>query len=193
MGASVSFIHAGRGIQYAWRVGGIDLERGVVRGDQRPGARLQKVAGNGHGQRGAFFGIGGGAKLVEQNQRLLAGQPGEPVEIGDVRGKSGERGFDGLRIADVGQERCEDRKAGRLGGNGQSSLGHHGQQSRGLERDGFAAGVGAADDELAILGGEFQGERDNSAAARAQALFQQRMARCLKTQQIRRDAGATQS
>ena len=74
---------------------------------------VEKVAGNGHGQRRAFFGIGGGAKLVEQHQRARVGEAREPIEVGDVRGEGGERGLDRLRVADVGQKRREDRKAGR--------------------------------------------------------------------------------
>ena len=111
VGRERHFIHAGRGVEHAGRVGGVDLERGVVRGDQRPRARRQKVAGNGHGQRGAFFGIGGGAELVEQHQRARAGEAREPVEVGDVRGEGGELRLNGLRVADVGQKRGEDRES----------------------------------------------------------------------------------
>ena len=67
-------------------------------------------------------------------------------------------------------------KAGGGGGNGQAGLGHHGQQRGGFERDGFAAGVGAADDELACFGGEFEGERDDLPAGGAEMSFEQRMA-----------------
>ena len=177
VGRERDFIHAGRGVQHAGRVGRVDLERGVVRGDERPRAGGQEVAGDGHGQRRAFFGIGGGAQFVEQHQRARIGQPREPVEIGDVRGEGGERGLDRLRVADVGQKRGEDRKAGCRGGHGHAGLRHHGQQSRGLERDGFAAGVGAADDELAVVGGQLQRERDDACRRLcAQTLFEQRMA-----------------
>ncbi len=77
--------------------------------------------------------------------------------------KGGELGLDGLGVADVGEECGEDGEAGRGGGNGQAGLGHHGEQRGGFEGDGFAAGVGAADDELAGFGGEFEGERDSMA------------------------------
>ena len=132
---------------------------------------VEKVAGNGDGQRRAFFRIGGGAEFVEQHERARIGEAGEAVEVGDVRGKGGERRLNGLRVADVGKERGEDRKAGGCGGDGQAGLGHHGQQSRGFERDGFAAGVGAADDQLALRGGEFQSERDDATAGRCAGAF----------------------
>ena len=72
VGREGQFIHAGRGVEHAGGVGGVDLERGVVRGDERPRAGGEKVAGDGDGQCRAFFGIGGGAELVEQDQRLAA-------------------------------------------------------------------------------------------------------------------------
>ena len=189
VGRERHFIHAGRGVEHAGCVGRVNLERGVMGGDERPRAGGEKVAGNGDGQRRALFGIGGGAELVEQDQRVGAGEAREAVEIDDVRGEGGELGLDGLRVADVGQECGEDGKAGRRGGHGQAGLGHHGQQGGGLEGDGFAAGVGTADDELAICGGELQGERNDMAAGRAQVLFEQRMARGFEAQQIGRDGG----
>jgi hypothetical protein len=91
-----------------------------------------------------------------------------------------------LRVTDVGQECGEDRKAGCRGGHGQAGLGHHRQQCRGLQRDGLAAGVGAADDELALRGGQLQRERDDMAAVQAEMPFEQRMAGGFEAQQIGR-------
>ena len=117
----------------------------------------------------------------------VAGEAREAVEVGDVRGEGGELRLNGLRVADVGQERGEDGKAGCRGGDGQTGLRHHGQQRRGLERDGFAAGVGAADDELALGGGEFKSERNDMAAGHAEMPFEQRMAGGFEAQKIGRD------
>ena len=50
-----------------------------------------------------------------------------------MRGKGGERGFDGLRVANVGQECREDGETGRRGGDGQPGLGHHGEEGGGFE------------------------------------------------------------
>ena len=121
-------------------------------------------------------------------RELRIGEAREAVEVGDVRGKGGEFRLNGLRVADVGQKRGEDRKAGGRGGNRQAGLRHHGQQGRGLERDGFAAGVGAADDELALCGGEFESERDDAAAGCAKMPFEQRMAGGFEAQKIGRDS-----
>ena len=45
-----------------------------MRGDDGPGAALEKMRGDGDGQGGAFFGVGGGAKLVEQHQGVVVGE-----------------------------------------------------------------------------------------------------------------------
>ena len=58
---------------------------------------------------------------------MIVSEAREAVEIGDVRGKGGEFRLDGLRIADVGQKRSKDRKAGCGGWNRQAGLRHHGQ------------------------------------------------------------------
>jgi len=66
----------------------------VVRGNERPCARGEEVAGDGDGKRGAFFWIGGRAKLVEKDERFVSGETREAVEVDDVRGKCGEFRFD---------------------------------------------------------------------------------------------------
>ena len=68
-------------------------------------------------------------------------------------GEGGECSLDGLGIADVGEEGGEDGQMSGGGGDGKAGLGHHGEEGGGLEGDGFAAGVGAGDDELAVGGG----------------------------------------
>ena len=116
--------------------------------DHAPAAR--KWCGDGDGEGGAFVGIGGGAELVEEDERSgCAARCGDAVEIDDVRGEGGEGLLDGLGVADVGEEGVEDGQSGGCGGDRDSGLGHEGAERGGFEGDGFAAGVGAADDELA--------------------------------------------
>ncbi len=100
----------------------------------------------------------------------------DEIDIGDVGGKSGEILLDGLRVADVGENRVTDGKIGALGGDGDSGLGHEHEQAHGFEANGFAAGVGSADDELAVSGIHLQGERDDGLAARAQIALHDGMA-----------------
>ena len=54
-------------------------------------------------------------------------------------------------VADIGQHLLEDRKLGFGRGHGQPGLRHQGEQADGLQRDRFAAGVGAADQQRAAV------------------------------------------
>ena len=95
-------IDACSGIPHSNRVRTVNLQRSVVRGDQRPGARIEKVLRHGNRQRRPLFRIGGRAQLIQQHKRTRIRQPRKTVEVDDVRGESRERLFDRLRIADVG-------------------------------------------------------------------------------------------
>ena len=57
-------IEADGGVAGAGAVGGKDLERGEVGGDDGPGAQGEEAGGEGDGEGGALFGVGGGAELV---------------------------------------------------------------------------------------------------------------------------------
>ena len=62
------------------------------------------------------------------------------------------------RVADVGVDAGEEGELRFFCRDGDSGLGHEREQAEGLERDGFATGVGAADDELAGVVREDDGE-----------------------------------
>ncbi len=62
-------VEADGGVEHTGMVGRVDLERGEVGGDAAPGVDGEEVRGDGDGQRRAFFGVGGGAELVEQDER----------------------------------------------------------------------------------------------------------------------------
>ncbi len=64
-------------------------------------------------------------------------------ERGQVRG-------DGLLVADVHEHAIEQRQDGALRGDGDSRLCGKRGDACGLQRDGLAAGVGAADDQQAL-------------------------------------------
>ncbi len=158
VGGRESFlVEADGGVEDSGGVGGVDLERGVVGGDDGERLAQAEVFGDGDGERGSLFGIGGRAEFVEQDERAGGGGVGDEIDVGDVGGKGGEILLDGLRVADVGQNGVADGKIGALGGDGDSGLGHEDEQAHGFEADGFAAGVGAADDELTVSGSPFPG------------------------------------
>ena len=91
-------------------------------------------------------------------------------------GEGGEVALDGLRVADVGEDGVEKGQGGLGGGDGEAGLGHEGEEAEGLEADGFAASVGAGDDELARAGLEDEGERDDANAFLGEAEGEQRVA-----------------
>ena len=113
-----------------------------------------------HGQCCALFGIGRGAQLIEQHQGIRCGFARDAVEVDHVGGEAREVALDGLRVADVGVNAGEERQRRLFRGNRHASLRHNGQQAKGLEGDGLAAGVGPADDELLAVGWKDDGERD---------------------------------
>src|ERR1700678_3147504 len=101
----------------------------------------------------------------------------DAVEIDDVRGKGAEGLFDGLGVADVGEEGGEDGQCCRCGGDRDAGLGHQGTERGGFEGDGLAAGVGAAQNELPCRTFELEGKRYDLTPTGAEALFEERMAR----------------
>ena len=121
--------------------------------------------GDGNGQRGAFFRVGGRTEFVEQHQRMRRGMVRDEIDVGDVRGKRRQVLLDGLIVADIGEDGVEDGQLGAIGGNRNSRLRHQRQQANRFQRDGLAASIGAADDELAMLAVEFDGKRDHRCAA----------------------------
>ena len=99
-------------------------------------------------ERPAFGGIGARAHLVQQHERRRLEVAGHLHDRGQVGGERRQVGGDRLLVADVGVEAAEDRQQAALGrGDVQTALRHQGQEARGLEGHGLAAGVGAADHE----------------------------------------------
>ena len=62
-------------------------------------------------------------------------------------------------------------------GDGESGVGHEREQAGGLERDGFAAGVGAADEQARLSFVQLEGDRDDGPVLLAENGFEERMAR----------------
>ena len=93
-------------------------------GDDADASSAQEVLGDGDGQRGAFFGIGRRAQLIEQYQRIGHGGAGDEIYVGDVGRERGKILFDGLIVADICQHRAENRQHGAFGGNRHPGLMH---------------------------------------------------------------------
>ena len=84
-----------------------------------------------------------GADLVEQHERGKRQVPIHRHDVGDVRGEGAEAGRDRLLVADVGEERLEDRHARSASTGTCRPACAMAKQARGLQRDGLAAGVRA--------------------------------------------------
>jgi hypothetical protein len=119
---------------------------------------LAEVLGDGNGQGRAFFGVGRGTEFVEQHQRTRGCGARNEIDVGDMRREGREILFDGLIVADVGQDRVENRQVGAVGGNGNTGLRHQGEQAQGFQGDGFASGIGAGDYQLAVVAFQFDGD-----------------------------------
>ena len=118
-------VELGRGVDDA--VGGVgeDLEFAVVSGGDDHAVEVEELLKQRAGQGGAFLGVGTGAELVEQDEGLRSGSVDDAHDVGHVCGEGGERLFDRLFVADVGEDVVEDGDAGAgFGRDGQTGLGH---------------------------------------------------------------------
>ena len=155
-----------------------------MRGDQGECAGRAEMLDERDTERAAFFGVGGGAEFVEQDQRIRRDVERHLANVGDVRGEGAEVFLDGLVVADIGQHRGKDRELGFGGGHGQAGLRHQAEQAHGLQGHGLAAGVGAADQQRAAVAGEFERDGDGTLAAAAQHVGEQRVARVLEVEAL---------
>ena len=123
VGGERCFVEACGGVEDAFRVGGVDLERGVVGGDKRPGARLEEVICDSDGERCALRSARRGRlwpKVVQPRQgrdlphggfaeQRIGGHPGDIVRVFRVAeqragGKRNEHAFV-VRLVVVGDLR----------------------------------------------------------------------------------------
>ena len=154
-------VEADRGVDHSRRIRAINFERSVVRRDRDHASGFAKMLGDGNRQRSAFFGIGRGTQFVEQHQRIRSCSARDEVDVRDVRGKRREILLDRLIVADVGENGVENRHVGAIRGNGNAGLRHQSEQAQRFQGDGFAAGVGAGDHELAVVAFELDGDGDD--------------------------------
>ena len=147
VGPQIDFVEFDCGVEDAGRRRGVRFQAVVMRGCKRQAAALAEFIEQGDGQRRAFFRSRARAQFIHQHERARRGGFEHGAHVEHVRGKRGEIGGDGLFVADIHQHAIDKRKARRLRGHGNAGLrGKHGETHR-FERDGFAAGVRAADDE----------------------------------------------
>jgi hypothetical protein len=139
----------------------------------------------------AVLGVGSRAGLVEEHERA-GGRPREDLrEVPDVAGEGREVARDGLRIADVGPHRVEERETGaRVRQHRNPRLRHEHREAEGLQGDALAAGVRPADEQQSRAGGELDVDRRDGSSR----LDEERMAGApehhLLAADLRTDGGA---
>ena len=165
------FVEAHGTVDHALDRRAVEFERHQVGGNQGERAGRAEMLHHGHAQRAALFGIGGGAQLVEQDQRIGRDIESHVADVGNVRREGAEVLLNRLVVSDIRQDLREERKLGLRGGHGQPGLGHQAQQAHGFQRDCFAAGIGAADEQRAAVPVQFQAHRHGRFAAPPQHVF----------------------
>ena len=154
----------------------------VGRADQEHAHALE-VAQDRAGQGRPFLRVGAGAQLVHQHQRPPGGLTHDAQQVGDVGAERGKRFLDALLVADVGVDAVEPGEAGFIGGDVQTSMGHHRQQAHRLQRHGFAPGVGPGDEQHPPL--RVQRQADGHHVAALRLAQEQRMAGAAQAQAAR--------
>jgi hypothetical protein len=115
-----------------------------VRREREARPALDDVGQHADGDGGALDRIGADARLVEEDERPRARRLRDRGEVLGVPGERRQVALDRLLVADVDEDRGEERQPAALGGgHEQPSLRHGGREPETLERDGLAAGVGA--------------------------------------------------
>ena len=148
-----------------------------MRGRERQAAALAEFIEQRDGKRRAFFRSRAGAQFIDQHERARRGGFEHGAHVEHVRGKCGEIGGDGLFVADIHKHAIDERQARRFRGDGNAGLRReHGEAYR-FERDGFAAGVRAADDKHGLRSAERKRHRHDAAAMRAQRVGENGMPR----------------
>jgi hypothetical protein len=119
-----------------------------MRRHNRQRARLQEVLEDRGREGGPLFGIGAGAELVEEDQRLRRHALENALEPHEV-GREGRQMFeDALVIPDEHVDIVDHREPGPLARRHRETAEPHGhEEPHGLERDGLATGIRPADDE----------------------------------------------
>ena len=159
--------------------GGIQFQVGVVGGNNPIYPAFVEFRQDGFGDGAAGRGLRSAAELVNQHQGPGIRQVQHLPHIGQEGRIGTEVVLQALVIADAHHDTVEYRQFRRLGGGDEHApLEHVLQQPRGLQANGFAAGIGARYEQEVLLRGQGNREGNNLLALLVQGPLQQGMA-CL--------------
>jgi len=148
----------------ALRLVGVHLERAVVGGGNGAGARRRQPFEHRLRQRSALVRVRASARLVDQDERIVAPRLQHVPQVRDVRAKGRQVVLNRLLVANVRHNPVEQRKRGvRRHRQGQTVGEHQRKQPDGLHRDRLSARVGARDDERVEIVSELKVERHDVA------------------------------
>ena len=137
-------------------------------GDESP--LIPGLLNDGDGQSRTLHRVCAGAQLVKQQQTVVIHLLQDPDDVGHMGREGRQALLDALLISYVRQHPAEHpHGAAAVGGDVQAALGHQAQQANGFQGHGFAAGVGAGDDQGVELLTQLHGDRHRL------GLIQQRM------------------
>ena len=171
--------------------GGVEFQVGVVRGDDAPHAAAVDLGEDRLGDGAAGRGLRAGAEFVNEHERALVGFGEQLAHVREEGAVGAQVVLEVLVVADAHDDAVEDRELGALGGgNEHAPLEHVLEESDRLQADGLAAGVGAGDEQDALLRGQRDGERHDAAPFARKRLLQQGVARLAQRQApVGRDDG----
>ncbi len=146
-------------------------------GDQHPRAALHPVFHGGSGQGRALFRVGAVADFIHQDERARTRLLHHAHQMFQVGAEGGLAIAQTLLVADVREDVIEDGQFTTIARRKwRADLIKEGHEPKGLEHDGFTAGVGPAHQEqtLICIQAEIQGHKIHTGI---QVIFQQRMTR----------------
>ena len=163
--------------------GSIQLQVGVVRGDDAVGTAVVQLVQDGFGYGAAGRGLRSGPELVYEDERAGIGHGEHRLHIRKEGAVGGEVVLQGLVVPDGHHNSVKNRKfRGFRGGDEHSPLEHILKEAHRLQAHTLAAGIGTGDQEDALLRGEGDGEGHDGLFLLAKTLFQQRVAGLAKAQ-----------
>ena len=156
--------------------GGVGLQAIVMCGGEDKAMLFPEFVEERDSKCRTFLGSRASSHLVGEDERIGSGLIEHGFEIEHVSGKGGKIRGNGLFVADINEYVIEERQYSALRGNRNARLGRQRRHASGLQRDSFAPGVRAADDEKTLVSAKIQGNGNDKAIFTAQFVFEHGMA-----------------
>ena len=155
----------------------VELEVGIVGGNDAVGAAGVQLVEDGLGDSAAGSGLRTRAKLVNEDERASIGHLQHGLHVGEEGAVGGEVVLQRLVVSNRHHDAVENGQLRGLGRRDEHApLEHVLQQTHRLEAHALAAGVGAGDEEDALFGGEGDREGHYGFFLLSERLFKKGMA-----------------